>query len=52
MPPGPIGFQIDILRSAAGRSYIALCDSDKRETILERLKLSQRKGDQNAKNDE
>jgi IclR family mhp operon transcriptional activator len=52
IPLGPIGFQINILRSAAGRSYIAFCDNDKRETILERLKLSHRKGDMNAKNDE
>ena len=52
IPLGPIGFQINILRSASGRSYIAFCDTDKRETILERLRLSDRQGDQIARNDD
>lgn len=48
---GPIGFQINMLRSASGRSYIAHCDRDKRNTILERLKISNRPGDMIAQND-
>lgn len=49
---GPVGFQINMLRSASGRSYIAFCDSDKRKAILDRLKLSNRKGDLIARNDQ
>tara|TARA_R110001599_G_scaffold151399_2_gene336131 strand:- start:500 stop:1327 length:828 start_codon:yes stop_codon:yes gene_type:complete len=50
IPLGPIGFEINMLRSASGRSYIAFCDSDKRNAILDRLKLSQRAGDMIAQN--
>ena len=39
-----------MLRSASGRSYIAFCDSGKRNAILDRLKLSQRAGDMIAQN--
>jgi IclR family mhp operon transcriptional activator len=51
IPLGPIGFEINMLRSATGRSYIAFCDRDKRRAILERLKLSARKGDMIAQNE-
>ena len=50
IPLGPIGFEINMLRSASGRSYIAFCDSGKRNAILDRLKLSQRAGDMIAQN--
>lgn len=51
IPLGPIGFQINMLRSATGRAYIAYCDDSKRNAILQRLKLSNRKGDRIAQND-
>ncbi|PCH98226.1 MAG: transcriptional regulator [Rhodobacteraceae bacterium] len=52
IPLGPIGFEINMLRSATGRSYISFCDDDKRNIILERLKLSRRKGNLISQNDE
>lgn len=50
-PLGPIGFQINILRSATGRAYLAYCDADKRIAIINRLKLRERKGDLIAHDD-
>lgn len=52
IPLGPIGFRINILRSASGRSYIAFCDKEKRMAIIERLKLSDRRGDLIARHDD
>lgn len=34
---GPIGFRINLLRSAAGRAYLAFCSDDERAAILQRL---------------
>jgi len=45
IPLGPIGFQINYLRSATGRAYLAYCEQPKREAILDRLRQSGRKGD-------
>jgi len=49
---GPIGFKINMLRSAAGRAYLAYCDDNKRNAILDRLTLSNRDGDLIARNEE
>ena len=42
---GPVGFQINMLRSATGRAYIAFCENAVREAILDTLRRSERKGD-------
>jgi len=34
---GPIGFRINMLRSASGRAYLAFCNQSERRAILERL---------------
>lgn len=37
---GPIGFRVNMLRSATGRAYLAFCSASEREATLERLKNS------------
>ncbi|MBK6715721.1 MAG: helix-turn-helix domain-containing protein [Burkholderiales bacterium] len=37
---GPIGFRINMLRSATGRAYLAFCGEDERQAILQRLAAS------------
>lgn len=37
---GPIGFRINMLRSATGRAYLAFCGEDERQAILHRLACS------------
>ena len=44
VPLGPVGFQINMLRSASGRAYLAACDPGLRAAIFERLRLSPRAG--------
>jgi IclR family mhp operon transcriptional activator len=41
---GPIGFRINMLRSAAGRAYIAFCSDPEREAVLQRLRASNEPG--------
>jgi IclR family mhp operon transcriptional activator len=41
----PIGFRINMLRSASGRSYLAFCSQKERAAILARLRNSSRPGD-------
>jgi IclR family mhp operon transcriptional activator len=41
---GPIGFRINMLRSATGRAYLAFCSDDEREAILQRLTASSEPG--------
>ena len=48
IPLGPIGFRISMLRSASGRTYLAFCDEEKRETILNRLRKSNQEGNRLA----
>jgi IclR family mhp operon transcriptional activator len=48
IPLGPLGFQINMLRSAAGRAYIAHCDPASRAATLEALRKGGRKGDRYA----
>jgi IclR family mhp operon transcriptional activator len=45
VPLGPVGFQINMARSASGRAYLAACDEAVREATLDRLRLSPRRGD-------
>ncbi|WP_439687210.1 Bacterial transcriptional regulator family protein 22 [Cupriavidus oxalaticus] len=40
-----IGFQVNMLRSAVGRAYLAFCPEKERETILAALRRSRRGGD-------
>jgi IclR family transcriptional regulator, mhp operon transcriptional activator len=47
---GPIGFQVNMLRSASGRAFLAFCDASAREAVLQTLRRSERKGDQLARN--
>jgi IclR family mhp operon transcriptional activator len=48
IPLGPLGFQINMLRSATGRAYIAYCEDAKREAILDALRRTGRNGDRMA----
>jgi IclR family mhp operon transcriptional activator len=41
----PIGFRINMLRSASGRAYLAFCPQEERAAILARLRHSSRPGD-------
>lgn len=45
IPLGPVGFRVNMLRSASGRAFIAFCEDPVRATILERLQKSGQKGD-------
>lgn len=45
-----LGYEINILRSAVGRAYLAFCPDDEREQILEALRCSPRPGDELASN--
>jgi IclR family mhp operon transcriptional activator len=44
IPVGPIGFRVNMLRSAAGRAYLAFCGETERQAILERLAASDEPG--------
>jgi IclR family mhp operon transcriptional activator len=50
IPLGPVGFEINILRSATGRAFISFCEDAKREATLDALRQSGRKGDRIASN--
>ena len=45
IPLGPIGFRVNMLRSATGRAYLAHVDTAERDAILERLRASHSPGD-------
>lgn len=47
-----IGFQVNMLRSAVGRAYLASCPDKERETILASLRRSRRGGDAMARDPE
>jgi IclR family transcriptional regulator, mhp operon transcriptional activator len=49
---GPIGFQVNMLRSASGRAFIAFCDAPMRDAILDSLRRSDRPGNRMARSDE
>lgn len=46
---GPVGFQVNMLRSASGRAFIAFCEAPLREAILETLRRSDRPGNRMAR---
>lgn len=46
---GPIGFQVNMLRSASGRSFISACEPAVRDMVLSTLRKSERKGDRMAR---
>lgn len=48
IPLGPLGFRVNMLRSASGRAYLAACDPALREGILESLRRSGHVGDRHA----
>jgi len=48
IPLGPVGFRVNMLRSASGRAYLAFCEDAVREAILNALRLSTHKGDRSA----
>lgn len=35
---GPVGFKVNMLRSASGRAYLSFCPDEEREAILQRLR--------------
>lgn len=45
---GPVGFQVNMLRSASGRAFVAFCEAPLREAILETLRRSDRPGNRMA----
>jgi IclR family transcriptional regulator, mhp operon transcriptional activator len=49
IPLGPIGFKINMLRSATGRCYLGFCGEPERQAILQRLRASSEPGDFLAK---
>ena len=51
IPLGPVGFKINMLRSATGRAYIAFCEEPIRQSILDALRRSGREGDHLAMSD-
>lgn len=48
---GPVGFQVNILRSASGRAYLGAIQPALRDPVLAALKKSDRKGDRLAHSD-
>lgn len=45
---GPMGFRVNMLRSASGRAFLAFCEAPAREAVLQSLRRSDRKGDRLA----
>ncbi|MDH4189029.1 MAG: helix-turn-helix domain-containing protein [Betaproteobacteria bacterium] len=50
IPLGPIGFRVNMLRSATGRAYLAFCGDTERAAVLARLRASSQPGDMLARN--
>jgi IclR family transcriptional regulator, mhp operon transcriptional activator len=46
---GPIGFKINMLRSATGRCYLGFCSESEQQAVLQRLRASSEPGDFLAK---
>src|SRR5690606_1148235 len=44
IPLGPIGFRVNMLRSATGRAYLAFCGEAERQAVLQRLRVSTEPG--------
>lgn len=45
---GPIGFQVNMLRSASGRAFVAFCEAPVRDAVLDSLRRSDRPGNRLA----
>lgn len=52
IPLGPIGFRVNMLRSATGRAYLAFCSDAEREVVLQRLRSSNEPGNYLAQSPE
>lgn len=48
IPLGPVGFEVNMLRSASGRAWLAACEPLLRDATLDRLRRSDRPGDRFA----
>jgi IclR family transcriptional regulator, mhp operon transcriptional activator len=48
IPLGPIGFRVNMIRSATGRAYLAFCSESERQAVLQRLAASTEPGNQLA----
>lgn len=48
IPLGPVGFQVNMLRSASGRAWLSACEDPIRDATLNRLRQSRRPGDRFA----
>lgn len=44
IPLGPVGFRVNMLRSATGRAYLAYCGDAERQAVLQRLRASAEPG--------
>lgn len=44
IPLGPVGFRVNMLRSATGRAYLAFCGEAERQAVLQRLRVSNEPG--------
>lgn len=49
IPLGPVGFRVNMLRSATGRAYLAFCSDTERQSVLQRLANSNEPGNYLAK---
>ena len=49
IPLGPVGFAVNMLRSASGRAFLAFAEAPVRESVLEALRRSDRPGDRGAR---
>ena len=45
---GPLGFEVNMLRSASGRAFVSFCEAPVREAVLESLRRSDRPGNRLA----
>ncbi|RII83124.1 helix-turn-helix domain-containing protein [Neopusillimonas maritima] len=52
IPLGPIGFRVNMLRSATGRAYLAFCSETERQSVLQRLAASNEPGNYLARRPE
>ncbi len=52
IPLGPVGFRVNMLRSASGRAYVSFCETPVRDAILDALVRSEFEGDRVAANGE
>ena len=49
---GPVGFRVNMLRSASGRAFVAFCEAPVRAAILETLRRSPHPGDRLAQRED